>query len=311
MRILVTVLLVALIMMPTSSQDAPAQVPDNVPLRALPRPNTSIEGESVTLDFFFDAIQQGRVGLMRARGDNIESVSLNAFLESVPFFQVQEGEHWYGLLAIDLEQSPRPYDVSLSVNFSDGTNEQLPFQLNVTNGDFIQQDVILPPDDSLDDLLNQEVEEAELRQIFMLAEPLTPQPLWGEVGFIPPIAGELTSPFGAVRQFNETYGSRHTGWDFNAVIGEPMRASAAGRVAFAGQLPIRGNYVLIDHGRSVYSGYAHLSVTHVTRGQTIAAGQVIGLVGNTGRSSSAHAHVEFIVDGKWVDTADFLLMDLP
>jgi murein DD-endopeptidase MepM/ murein hydrolase activator NlpD len=86
---------------------------------------------------------------------------------------------------------------------------------------------------------------------------------------------------------------------------------AAGRVAFAGQMDIRGNYVIIDHGYGVYSGFAHMSQIHVTRGQQVTRGQVIGMTGNTGRSNGAHAHWEMTVNGEWIDPVDFLLTWIP
>jgi len=184
--------------------------------------------------------------------------------------------------------------------------------VDVSSGGFIQQDVnIVVEDERLAILLDPEVEAAELAQIFELAAPITPETLWDEQGFSPPINAELTSPFGAVRVFNGTFNSIHTGWDFQATIGQPLSASAAGRVVFAGMLPIRGNYVLIDHGRGIYSGYAHMSILYVTQGQRVSAGQIVGMVGSTGRSSSAHAHIEFIVNGEWVDAADFIRMYIP
>jgi murein DD-endopeptidase MepM/ murein hydrolase activator NlpD len=69
--------------------------------------------------------------------------------------------------------------------------------------------------------------------------------------------------------------------------------------------------VLINHGHGIFSGYAHLSVIYVTQGQTLKAGQIIGQVGTTGRSSSPHAHFEMLVNGLWVDSAEFLRLWLP
>ena len=88
-------------------------------------------------------------------------------------------------------------------------------------------------------------------------------------------------------------------------------AIASGTVAFAGQLDIRGNYILIDHGWGVYSGYAHFSQINVAQGQTIARGQLLGLSGNTGRSNGPHLHWEISVQGEWVDGDAFIHMWLP
>jgi len=172
--------------------------------------------------------------------------------------------------------------------------------------------VNLVPDDETLRLIQPEVEAAEFEVIFGIANQVTDEAYWGEDSFIPPSANaELTSPFGAARIFNEELQTVHTGWDFNAATGTPLLSTANGRVAFAGRLDIRGNYVLVDHGRGIYSGYAHMSVIYVTQGQEISEGQVLGLVGSTGRSSSAHAHFEMIANGVWVDSADFVSMYIP
>jgi murein DD-endopeptidase MepM/ murein hydrolase activator NlpD len=86
---------------------------------------------------------------------------------------------------------------------------------------------------------------------------------------------------------------------------------ANGVVAFAGQLDIRGNYIVINHGWGVYTGYAHLSQINVERGQTLTAGQIIGASGNSGRSSGPHLHWEIAVNGEWIDGVLFLEMWLP
>ena len=76
-------------------------------------------------------------------------------------------------------------------------------------------------------------------------------------------------------------------------------------------LDIRGNYVLIDHGLGIYSGYAHFSELYVEVGQRVEAGQIIGLSGNSGRSNGPHLHWEIAIRGQWVDGKAFLDLWLP
>jgi murein DD-endopeptidase MepM/ murein hydrolase activator NlpD len=76
--------------------------------------------------------------------------------------------------------------------------------------------------------------------------------------------------------------------DVRAAIGTPVIAMADGRVMLTGAFDIRGNYLLIDHGWGVYSGYAHLSEFMVVPGQWVRQGDVIGLSGLNGRSAGAH-----------------------
>ena len=281
---------------------------DIAPDPRFPLPETSYEGERITLDLYFDAVQQGRVGLFRITSDDdLTGITATAFARTLPVFE--RGGDFYGLISVNMEQAPRRYELVVVATFDDQATERITAPIDINDGGFIQQPVVMPPD--LVDLLDREIEDNELERLFATARPITDIALWDENGFTYPIRAELTSPFGAVRVFNDTYPSVHTGWDFNAQIGEPLLAVADGEVVLADLLPIRGNHVMVNHGVGVYSGYSHLSVVYVTQGQSVSAGQVIGLVGSTGRSSSAHAHIEFIVDSNWIDASDFIQMTLP
>lgn len=276
-------------------------------------PIYSVEGDGVILNIYFNTLKQGRVGLLGLQGDNIQSATASMSLRTVDFFQIEGREGWWALLAIDMGQTIRLYDLTVMIEI-DGWDEPqiLLTRFNVVSGRFISQAVQLAPNNELLRLIEPEVEEAEFARIFEVANAITEIALWDENSFIPPSPNaELTSPFGASRLFNEELETVHTGWDFNAITGTPLLASATGEVVFAGALDIRGNYVLVNHGQGVYSGYAHMSVIYVTQGQQVSEGQVLGLVGSTGRSSSAHAHFETIVNGTWVDSADFVQMYLP
>jgi murein DD-endopeptidase MepM/ murein hydrolase activator NlpD len=96
-----------------------------------------------------------------------------------------------------------------------------------------------------------------------------------------------------------------------APLGTPIMASAAGQIVLAERLDVRGNHVVINHGWGVFTGYSHLSEIHVTRGQVVRQGQVVGLSGNTGRSGGPHIHWEVTVNGVWIDPARFLATTVP
>ena len=267
-------------------------------------PVSTYDDESALVDVFFDAIKQGRIGLVRLIDGNLEDGSIVVFGATYPTFEIDGGR--YGFVSVPMDQAMRTYEAQATFIYEDGSEKTLSFPLEVISGGFIQQSVDIPGID--EEILKPEVEATELAQIFGIASDLAEPPLWDENGFQLWTNREFTSPFGAVRLFNSTYETLHTGWDYPASTGESMQSIATGRVMFAGHLPIRGNYVLVDHGAGIYSGYAHMSVVFVTQGQEIYAGQRLGRVGSTGRSSSAHAHIEMIAHGNWVDVADFLLL---
>ena len=98
----------------------------------------------------------------------------------------------------------------------------------------------------------------------------------------------------------------HTGMDMKAEAGDPARATAAGRVVVAEYAGGYGNMVEIDHGHGLATRYAHLSALAVQPGQSVEAGNIVGRVGSTGRSTGSHLHYETRIDGEAVDPQRFL-----
>jgi murein DD-endopeptidase MepM/ murein hydrolase activator NlpD len=90
--------------------------------------------------------------------------------------------------------------------------------------------------------------------------------------------------------FNGQSRGSHSGADFLSPAGTPVKAPNAGRVVLARDLYYTGNTVIIDHGLGLFSLLAHLSQIDVKAGDTVAAGDVIGKVGATGRVTGPHLH---------------------
>ncbi len=258
----------------------------------------------VTLEF--EGIAQGQVGLVHVSGPGVAGARAFFLNRLVEFFP--GGEDWYGLLSVNMDQNPNPYPLQVLVWFEDGSRQTWEGEITVVTADFIRQDVTVAA--SLGRLLEPEVDRAERGRLMSAFSQFTDIHYW-EGSFIQPTPTEFTSPFGAWRLYNEVLWGRHTGVDLSGPLGTPLVAPAAGRVVIAERLDVRGNYVLIDHGYGVYSGLAHLSEIHVTRGQIVRQGQVVGVSGNTGRSSGPHIHWEMAVNGEWVDPEQFLTLDLP
>lgn len=290
------------------------ETPDAEPTEAItvvlsrPAPSQTLADSGVTVEVLFESLPQGRVGVMHVTGEQVTEARLRFLDRLTDFFPVGGEIGLYGLIVADWDLSPRPYDFSVFVWLDDGTRVTITGQFEVTLGGFIQQDLTVAPDRAY--LLDVQVERNEFARLNSVQDDVTAERMWVD-GFQLPIASELTSPFGAYRTFNATVESRHTGWDLRAPTGTPVMAAASGRVAFAGLMDIRGNHVIIDHGYGVFSGYSHLSQVHVTRGQSLQRGQIIGVSGNTGRSGGAHLHWEMSVHGEWIDSADFLRTWLP
>jgi murein DD-endopeptidase MepM/ murein hydrolase activator NlpD len=98
----------------------------------------------------------------------------------------------------------------------------------------------------------------------------------------------------------------HSGMDLRGDRGDPVRATAAGRVVVAGPTGGYGNLVEIDHGAGLATRYGHLSHIAVEEGQWVEAGAFLGEIGSTGRSTGPHLHYEVRVDGAAVDPGRYL-----
>lgn len=124
---------------------------------------------------------------------------------------------------------------------------------------------------------------------------------------ITPVKGILTSGFG-YRADPLTHGSgNHQGVDIAAAPGQPVRASADGIVMRAGDLGGLGRAIYLAHGYGLTTRYGHLSRVEVKPGQRVKRGDIIGRVGNTGRSTGYHLHYEVRQDGDAVNPLVYFL----
>lgn len=111
--------------------------------------------------------------------------------------------------------------------------------------------------------------------------------------FVIPLEGRLSTPFGYTRYVNGKFSNAHMAIDIAAPQGTPVIAANDGVVALADDLYLTGLTVYLDHGMELFSQYAHLSELLVKDGDTVAKGDVIGLVGSTGFSTGPHLHFAF------------------
>ena len=115
------------------------------------------------------------------------------------------------------------------------------------------------------------------------------RPMW-TASFIRPRSSIITSQFGSGRVFNGQLTTRHLGVDFRGATGEQIRAANRGVVALVDNFFLAGNVVYVDHGGGVVTAYFHMSKPLVSVGDTVSRGQVIGLIGATGRVTGPHLH---------------------
>ena len=124
---------------------------------------------------------------------------------------------------------------------------------------------------------------------------------------IAPVRGIYTSAFGYRRDPITGQRAYHSGVDISAPPGKPVKASADGVVTKTEQYGNLGRSVFIAHGFGVTTVYGHLSRINVTPGQRVERGSIIGLVGNSGRSTGYHLHYEVQVNGEPTNPLAYIL----
>lgn len=140
-------------------------------------------------------------------------------------------------------------------------------------------------------------EQAILNRIYQAS---IPDFLFTEA-FGQPMDSLVTSVYGTKRVYNKQKKGQHLGIDYRAAIGDKVPASNAGKIVFSGDLFYTGWTVIIDHGLDIFSVYGHLSKTLVSEGDIVKKGDLIGLSGNTGRTSGPHLHWGTKVQGQYID----------
>jgi murein DD-endopeptidase MepM/ murein hydrolase activator NlpD len=121
-----------------------------------------------------------------------------------------------------------------------------------------------------------------------------------------PVKGAITSRFGKRQDPLNNKSAYHTGIDFRGKKGEPVYATADGVVKKAFRNGGYGNFVVIDHGNGYTTAFAHMQKYVVHKGDRVERGQLIGLIGNTGRSTGSHLHYEVALDNKPINPYSFL-----
>ncbi len=207
---------------------------------------------------------------------------------------------------------PGPYPLRLEATLPDGSKQSFEQMVLVTTGNYQREDLYVESS-----TIDPAVTEPENEQILGLTANANPEKFWNGVFGSPAVYPDcFTSRYGTRRTYygvntNVEIQGFHTGLDFCGGEGLQITSPAPGIVVFAGPLAVRGNATVIDHGWGVYSGFWHQSQIDVQVGERVEGGQVIGLVGGTGRVTGAHLHWEVWVNGVQVNPLDWLQQAYP
>lgn len=256
------------------------------------------------------SVLQGDVVVVRASAFDATKIVGTLDAQPLRFSRVgTDGLDYIGLAGVDSLRPPGRYAIIVTATLRTGIVLTASAILNLLDARFQMEAVTLPASlvHTIDPLVSA-TEEAEVSAVYV---DYTEPQRWGGV-FRAPIKGNVISHYGHRRTYNGIdLGTFHAGVDFSALEGRPVTAAASGRVAFVKRLTVRGNTVIIDHGRGVYTSYAHMSKSVVKLGQLVSKGEKIGEVGSTGRSQGNHLHFELVVGGVAVEPLFWLRQVIP
>ncbi|MBA1274343.1 M23 family metallopeptidase [Stutzerimonas azotifigens] len=230
-------------------------------------------------------------------GDAMSSVP-SVYYDGRPVLVIkEEGKRWIAIVGLPLAAKPGEH-------FVDTPEGRQAFQ--VGSRDYHEQHITLKDQRKVtpnpDDLKRIERELAEQTRAYRQFSKTQPSNLL----FDKPVNGPLTSPFGLRRFFNGEERNPHSGLDFAAKTGTPIKAPANGKVILVGDYFFNGKTVFLDHGQGLISMFCHLSAIDVKVGDSVARGGVVGKVGATGRATGPHLHWNVSLNDARVDPSIFI-----
>lgn len=221
-----------------------------------------------------------------------------------PFPLTKGTQSMYAFVPTDTEDPAGPQALRVDFTLPNGTKGSLNETVTVLKTKWTV-DSLTFTDSQTETLLDPAVVANEFATLKAVYGKTTPRKLWTGAWQLP-LDGPVTARYGEQRSINGGAPSgHHGGTDIGVPDGTPVMATNSGIVVLARQLQVRGNMVIIDHGGGLFSGYAHLSSFSVAEGQSVIAGEVIAMSGNTGLSTGAHLHWEMSAAGILLDALRF------
>ena len=253
-------------------------------------------------------LRQGETYVLHVQSPSNVEIEAELVNQSPQFTDLGEGKQ-IAFGGINALTEPGVYPLTMTFRRDNGYVYRFDQLIVVKSGHYPEETLLVDPA-----TMDEENIRAENAIFYEIIKPITPVQYWDGVFTSPAQDIDcITSKFGTRRTYNNDPNIYyHTGLDFGFCKGIDVYAPAAGKVV--GVLPdliIRGNTIVIDHGLGIYSIYMHLEKMMVEEGTMVQPGQLIGLIGTTGRSTGPHLHFEINAQGVPVSPATWLKRVFP
>jgi murein DD-endopeptidase MepM/ murein hydrolase activator NlpD len=212
-------------------------------------------------------------------------------------------ESFKSIVGIDLSVVPGKYEMEISA-----AGNTMRRSVRVVKKKYGLQRLTLPKD--MVELSPENEARVEREQHKMSAIWPNESELVWTGNFSNPLEGEIVTQFGVKRIINKIPKNPHSGVDVSGKEGDPVHAPNNAVVVLVDDQFYSGNSVVLDHGQGIYTMFFHLSKILVNPGQKVKKGEVIALVGSTGRSTGAHLHWGARVQGAKVNPLELIKLKL-
>ncbi|MBE9504051.1 MAG: M23 family metallopeptidase [Proteobacteria bacterium] len=254
------------------------------------------------------AVKQGDVILVKAKSPAPLTRLSGEFDGKRVYFESEDGRDFSALIGMDLNQKVQEYDLYI-FGRGDGELNQSVLSFNVHSRNYKVERLTLPDKMvTYDDVTLKRIkrESHSLQEI----RKNVSRKRWWNGDFLMPVKGKLTPNFGARRILNGIKKNPHSGVDVKAYSGTRIRSSNGGKVVLVDNHYFGGKVVVIDHGQGLSTIYMHLSRILVNHGEEVAKGDILGLVGATGRATGPHLHWAAYLNGAKVDPSALLALSI-
>jgi murein DD-endopeptidase MepM/ murein hydrolase activator NlpD len=280
-------------------------------LLALPAANGQKNENFQVISWSPQRLESGSPVLFRIEVDQPADSLHGTWLDHpLVFTRAHQGNTWYALAGIDVEQAPGTYPLQLTATEAAGREVHATQKVEVLTGTYktttlhVEEKYVQPDAATLARIAaDKVVKDAAFAHTIS-------EPLWNG-SFRSPVPFAATDSFGTRRMFNGKLASIHRGTDFHAPSGTPVVAANDGVVIIAQGMFYEGNLVVIDHGQQFSTLYMHLSKIEVKVGDRVHKGERLGLSGATGRVTGPHLHLGVRWQGMYVDAVKLLKITLP
>lgn len=249
------------------------------------------------VSFSSDAMDRGGVILVTVKADEQKAPRIIWLQKDVPLVYSASDESWSGFISADLHQETGLHDCMIR-ELSSGFQERYPIRIRLK--DYGVRRLKLPKTKVELDAHSLKRVKNEAAVIHSLWPAGDISPKW-KGQFLMPVDGDIVGTFGRKSIINHLHKSPHTGVDLAGKKGDPVVAINSGRVLLVADHFFSGKSVYVNHGGGIISMYSHLDKILVSKGDDIQKGEVVGLLGATGRVTGPHLHWGVRINGNRIN----------